>query len=235
MPTKEELQDEVDELRLELERTRDIAESEAAALRAEVEELREEVLALREELGESESRRRQLQSELDTLNETSNNVRELYREKEERLLAGVKDASDEVAAAYERWQALEAHLRAELLARDLTISELRRKLAEQQKLLERQNVWMVDKHGQLAAAEDTLSKQSQTIRVQQAQIERHGREMRQAIEQSQSILIGLLELTLTKPVIWVAVTCLMGILALGTYVINSILDWLKPAPNLLGH
>jgi chromosome segregation ATPase len=227
VPTKEELQDEVDELRLELERTRDVAESEFA-------DLREEVLALRGELAASESRRRQLQSELATLNEVSNNLRELYREKEERLLAGVKDASDEVAAAYERWQAVEAQLRAELSARDHTILELQRKQADQQKLLERQNIWMVDKNGRLKEAEDTLSKQAQTIRVQAAQIERHGRDMREVIERRESILLWLFEQILTSPKFWVVILFLTGIAAFLTYVINSILDWLKPAPSLLG-
>lgn len=227
MPTKEELQDEVDELRLALEETRDSAETDVANLRAEVS-------ALREELGASESRRRQLQSELATLNETSSNVRELYREKEERLLGGVRDASAEVAAAYERWQAREAHLAAELASRDRTTSEQQRKLATQQDLLDRQNVWMVDKNGRLKEAEGTLSKQAQIIRVQAAQIERHGQDMREAIERRESFLLWLFEQILTSPKFWAVMLFLMVIAALGTYVINSILAWLKPAPSLLG-
>jgi chromosome segregation ATPase len=232
--TKDELQEQNDELRLALEQTRESAERELGELRLDAEDLREEVSALREELGASESRRRQLQSELDTLNETSNNARELYREKEERLLAGVRDASEEAAAAYQRWEEQEAHLRGELATRDSTISGQQRKLDVQRKQLQQQGVWMVDVKGRLKAAEDNLSIQSQTISVQESRIARHDREMQRAVKRSRSILIGLLELMTGSPAFWVFLTCLVGILAGLVYMVNSILDWLRPAPSLLG-
>src|ERR1043166_170266 len=92
MMTREELQDQNDELRLELVRAREAAE--LVKLRQEVKGLKEEVTKLREELEGSERRRSQLQGELDTLNETGNNSRVLYQEKEERLRSQLQGELD---------------------------------------------------------------------------------------------------------------------------------------------
>jgi chromosome segregation ATPase len=226
MMTREELQDQNDELRLELVRAREAAE--LVKLRQEVKGLKEEVTKLREELEGSERRRSQLQGELDTLNETGNNSRVLYQEKEERLLAGVKESSAEMAAAYKRWEESEAHLRSEVAARDATILELEGKLETKQGVLERQGKWMYEAQENLLAAEKQRSLLEQTIKERDTQIARHDREMREAVKQSRAFWAGVRE-ALNGPMgCLVGPTCVVALFTMLVYVVSSIRSWLAP-------
>lgn len=228
MSTKEKLQDQNDELRLELEQAREATERELGGIRLEVEELREEVTTLQEELAASESRRRQLQSELETLNGTVNNYRELYLEKEERLVAGVRDSSAEVAAAYERWKKSEAHLRGEVAARDATISESRSKLESQEGVLQRQGAWMFEAQEKLKSAEEQLRLQAQTIKERESQIARHDREMREVMNWGRPFWAGVGE-ALNGPMgCLVGLVCVVALFTMLVYVVGSIQSWLAP-------
>jgi chromosome segregation ATPase len=158
-----------------------------------VKELREGGEKLQKELEASECRRSQLQNELDRLNETINNYRELYLEKEERLVTGVSDSSAEFAAGYERLKKLEAHLRSELAARDATILELQRKLEAQQGVLQRQGEWMYEAQQKLTAAEKQRSLLEQTIKERESQIARHDREMREVVKWGRPFRAGVRE------------------------------------------
>lgn len=234
MPTKEELQDEVDELRLALERARDAAETEVAGLRREAEGLRAEVSTLRGELGESERQRRQLRSTLDTLNETQCGLQELYAEKEDRLLARLADEAARVAAAGERWEAAEVELRGELAGRDTKVAELEGKLTQQKKQLETQNVWIVGLNGDLKQAQLANDAKAAKITQLENRITRHGRELQLAEENRQSILVGTFELLGTRMGCWLALLFLGGLVTMAVYVISSIVSWWTPCETLLG-
>jgi chromosome segregation ATPase len=226
--TKEELQDQNDELRLELERTRGATERELGALHLEVKELREEVTTLQEELEESERRRSQLQSELDTLNETSNNFRVLYLEKEERLLAGVSDSSAKFAAGYERWKKSEDHLSSEVAARDATILELQSKLKSQQGVVQRQGAWMDEAQQELKAAEKKRNLLEQTIEELKSQIARHDREMRKVMNWGRPFWAGVGEVLNGQTGCLVVPLCVVALITMLVYVVSSIQSWLAP-------
>lgn len=234
MPTKEQLQDEVDELRLELERARDVAEAEVAGLRAEAEGLRAEVSALRGELARSERQRRRLQSTLDTLSETQRSLQELYAEKEDRLLARLADEGARVAAAGERWQAAEVLLRGELAGRDTTIGELEGKLDRQQKQLQAQNVWIVGLKGDLKQAQLANDSKAAKITQLENQITRHGRELQLAEENRQSILVGTFELLTGRMGCWVAIAVLVNVAWFLIWLISSIVSSLTSSADSLG-
>lgn len=223
MPTKEELQDENDELRLALERAREDAE-----------ELKGEVEALRGELDDSESRRLSLQSTLTAQSEAQRGMAEVYTEKEERLLARVRAEAGRMAEAGERWAAQEALLRGEVASHESTITGLRVELAGKEMQVQHQAVSIVDLSAELSKANQRLDVQRQTISGQNSQISQHGREMREALENRQSITAGILELLASKPGCWVVMTCAALMLGAAVYVINSIVEWLTPSQNLLG-
>lgn len=220
MPTKEELQDEVDELRLALEETKDAAESE--------------VLALRDELSASESQRRSLQLTLSSMTDAQHGMRQLYEEKEERLLSRVRDAAAEMAEAGERWAEREEELRSEVAERDSTIGQLQTRADGFQRQLQQQNVWMTDANDKLKLAEKGDRLQRSEINRQEALIERYAGELRAALENRQSIVAGIFELLASRPGCWVVLTCVVGLAAGLVYIINSILSWLTPSPNSLG-
>lgn len=221
MPTKEDLQDEVDELRLALEQTRDVAESE--------------VSTLRDELAASESQRHSLQLTLNSMTDAQRGMRQLYEEKEGRLLSRVRDVAAEMAAAGERWARQEEELRSEVAERDSTIMQLQTRVDGFSKQLQQQNVWMVDANDKLKSAERADTLQRSEISRQEALITRYAEELRGALENRQSIVAGMFELLASRPGCWMVLTCVVGLAAGLVYIINSILSWLTPSPNSLGH
>lgn len=234
MPTKEDLQDEIDELRLALEQTRDAAESEIGELRRGAEGLRAEISALRGALAESERQRRQLQSTLDTLNETQHSLQELYAEKEDRLLGRLADEGARVAATGERWRAAEAQLRGELAERDSTIGELEGKLARKQTMVHTQGVWVTQLRGELSEARSANDIKAAKITRLENQITRHGRELQLAEENRQSILVGTFEQLTSRPGCWLGIAVAVNAAWFLVWSINSIINWWSPCETLLG-
>jgi chromosome segregation ATPase len=224
VPTKEELQDEVDELRLELERTRNVAESEVA-------ELREEVSTLREELATSESRRRQFQSELEALSEATAHLRESYAQREERLLGRLSDEARRMAEAGERWAAEKAELLEQLEAQHLEVVQQATRAGNYHK----QVLWQLEEMARLrrgaSEEEEEIALRDKKIENLEIRIER----MREDAEsQKRPFLIELAALLGSRLGCWVAMAFLIGILAGLTYIVNSIIVWLRPSENLLG-
>lgn len=228
MPTKEELQDEVDELRIALEETREAAESDLG-------EAQGEITKLRADLQQSESQRRQLQSTLETLNETRQTLAALYEEKEERLLAGVQRESTRMAAVGERWAAREAELREELEQSTARIAELGTETESRRTQLATQAGWLVQLQRELREEKRLGELKDLKIRGFETQLARTGEQLRLASEaRGESMVVGIIELLISRPGCWAVMAFLAGILAAIFYVVNSILDWLKPSENLLG-
>lgn len=228
MLTRDELQDEVDELRLALEETREAAESDLG-------EARRENSRLREELGRSESQRSQLHSTLATLNETQQSLADLYGEKEQRLLARVAEASAKMGAAGERWAAEKARLREELERSEARVTELEEEDERRRKQLSTQAGWVVQLQQDLGEAKRLSEFKDQKIRGYETQLARSGEELRRVSEaKGESLILGLLEMLSSRPGCWAVIVFLVTIAAGITYVINSILDWLKPSDPLLG-
>lgn len=235
MPSKEELQDEVDELRLELERTRDVAETEFAGLRLKAEGLEAEASRLRAALAESERQRRQLQSTLDTLNETQHSLQELYAEKEDRLLGRLAAEAARVAETGERWQAAEDGLRSELAERDSTIGDLEGKLAHKQTMLDTQNVWIANLKGEVKEVRLANDSKAGKITTLETRLARAGEELRRAAEApGESIILGTLEQLGTRLGCWLAILFAGGLATMAVFIINSIVSWWTPCETLLG-
>lgn len=220
--TKEELQDQNDELRLELERVREAGE--LVKLRQEVKELREGVAKLEKDLEESERRRSQLQGELDTLNEASNNARESHREGKERLLGKMSDLSSATAAAQKRWEAEKAELlkrqedeKAELQEK---LDKARAEAAQQETRAEnysKQVLWQLEEMGkrrsaeakELAAAE--VARKDKQIKIQENTIRRLEQEIK---NRKQLSSIELAVLVGSRPELVLSIMFVIGTVAL---------------------
>jgi chromosome segregation ATPase len=214
---KEELQDQNDELRLELERTKEAAE--LGKLRLEVKELREEVTKLQEKLEESERRRSQLQGELDTLNQASINSLEIRKEREERLLGKLSDISSEAAAARKRWEAEKAELQKQL-------NKARAETAKQATLAENHNkqvFWQLKEMAELKRALESAGPvgAAQEIVRKDREIESLNQRIWQLTQEARlrkrPFLIELAAMLVSSPGRWLATMCLLGILILLLY------------------
>jgi chromosome segregation ATPase len=225
MMTREELQDQNDELRLELERAREAAE--LVKLRQEVKELREEVAKLKKDLEASERQRSQLQGELDTLNEASNNARESHREGKERLLGKMSDLSSETAAAHKRWEAEKAELlkrqedeKAELQEK---LDKARAEAAQQKTRAENHNkqvFWQLEEMaklrralesaGPVGAAEEIAlkDKEIKSLRDRIWKLQEEARLRKQLSSIELAVLVG------SRPGLVLAIMFLIGIAAL---------------------
>lgn len=211
------------------------SETKVAELHLEAENLRAEVSTLRGALAESERQRRQLQSTLDTLNETQRSLQELYAEKEDRLLGRLADEGAKVAAAGARWQAAEAQLRGELAERDSTIGGLEGKLAHQQTMLNTQNVWIANLKGDLKEAKLSNDSKAGKIRTLESQVTLAGEHLRRVTEEGgQSIILGTFELLGQNWGCVAVLTLAVGLIAGVVFIINSIISWWTPCETFLG-
>jgi chromosome segregation ATPase len=214
---KEELQDQNDELRLELERTKEAAE--LGKLRLEVKELREEVPKLQKELEASERRRSQLQGELETLNKTTEHLRESYEQGQQRLLGMIRDKAREMAEAAERWEAEKAELQKQL-------NEARAETAQQATLAKNYNkqvLWQLEEMAKLRRALESagpVGAEAEIVRKDR-EIEGLNQRIWQLTQEvrlgRRPFLIELAAMLVSSPGRWLATMCLLGILILLLY------------------
>lgn len=225
MATKEELQERVDELRLELERTREEAEAEVGALR--------------EELGRSEQQRSSLQALTSTLTEGQSALERIYKEKAELLLARVGAESRRMAAEGERWAEERAQLTADLQEQGSTIRQLETTVAGWKRQSTAQHDQLTRANNIASSARTEIEARDRKISALESQLARTAEQLREAVENpGRPLIIEFLD-TLSE-ILGARPGCLVGLAALAVvvaaiiFVVSSIIGWMSPCPSLLG-